>query len=227
MDHSEPATVPANTTKTKRVPARFGFWIGVVVAIVIVCFFVGSFFLDGFLRPRLQARMNAALKGYRVTLGHAHFQLVTLGLTLRRLTLRQTAHPSPPVADFPVMRFRVQWSALIYGRVVGNVELWRPRVYVNQPQLVAEAKSNTSLRQRGWQDALAAAYPFEIDRFAVHDGYIVYIDSEHAKPLQIEDLNFVSDNIRNVREPNNVYPSTFTGTMGLFGPGRLKVDEIG
>jgi hypothetical protein len=224
MDSSN-KTSNANPRTIWRIPpGRILLWVGGIIVAVVMALVIVSFLLDGFLRPRLEERMNASLKGYRVTLGHSHFQLAALRLTLRRLTIVQIAHPAPPVADFPMMRFHVHWPGLMYGHIVGDVEIWRPRIHINQPQLITEVHSKTSLRQRGWQDALEAIYPFKIDRLAIHDGDVIYVDSKNAKPLHVTSLNFVTDNIRNIREPNNVYPSTFSGSMGMFGPGQLKVD---
>jgi len=95
---------------------------------------------------------------------------------------------------------------------------------VNQPQLVAEASRKTSVRDRGWQDALETVYPFKVNRLVIHDGDVVYIDAVNAKPLHIANLDFMTDNIRNISEPNNVYPSHFSGSMTMFDSGKVKVD---
>ncbi|MBV8056720.1 MAG: DUF748 domain-containing protein [Deltaproteobacteria bacterium] len=168
--------------------------------------------------------MNANLKGYHVTLGHAHLQLLTLRLTLGRLIIVQDAHPSPPIAEFPLIRFHIHWAALLSGHVLASVGIWNPQVHVDLPQLATAARSKTPLRQRGWQDALESIYPFKINRLAIHNGNIVYIDSHDSKPLHLANLNFITDNIRNINEPNNVYPSSFSGSMEVFGSGRLTVD---
>jgi hypothetical protein len=102
--------------------------------------------------------------------------------------------------------------------------MWNPQVHVDLPQLVTEASSKTPLRKRGWQDALESVYPFKINRLAIHHGDVVYIDTLNAKPLHLANLNFVTDNIRNIHEPNNVYPSSFSGSMKVFGSGRLTVN---
>jgi hypothetical protein len=91
-------------------------------------------------------------------------------------------------------------------------------------QLVIEARSKTPLRKRGWQDALESVYPFKINRLAIHHGDLVYIDTKNARPLHLVNLNFVTDNIRNIHEPNNVYPSSFSGNMAVFGSGWLSID---
>ena len=108
--------------------------------------------------------------------------------------------------------------------MVAAVGIWNPRIHINQPQLVTEARSKTPLRQQGWQDALEAVYPFKINRLAIRDGDVTYIDKADERPLHLADLNFVTDNIRNIHEPNNVYPSSFSGRMMIFGSGRLRVD---
>ena len=203
---------------------RVALWTIATVALILIGLFVTSFFLDNLLRPRLEARMNSSLKGYRVTLGHAHLQLLNLRLTLNGLIIVQEAHSNPPVAEFPLIRFHVHWRELLSDHVVAAVGIWNPRIHINQPQLVTEARSKTPVRQQGWQDALEAVYPFKINRLAIHDGDVTYIDKPDERPLHLTDLNFVTDNIRNIHEPNNVYPSSFSGRMMIFGSGRLRVD---
>jgi len=136
-------------TPRHRRKGRAALWIIGSIGVVIVLLFVASFFLDGFLRPQLESRMNASLKGYHVSLGRAHLQLAGLRLTLGRLTIVQNAHPSPPVAVFPLMRFRIHWAALLRAHVVANVGIWDSRIHINRPQLVTEARSKTPLRERG------------------------------------------------------------------------------
>jgi hypothetical protein len=89
--------------------------------------------------------MNCSLKGYSVTLGHAHFQLLNLRLTLNGLIIVQEAHPNPPVAECPLIRFHVHWRELRSGHVVAVIGIWYPRIHINQPQLVTEARSKTPL----------------------------------------------------------------------------------
>jgi len=216
--------LPPTARYKSSLAAKIGLWFATVLGAIVVAVFIVSFFLDGMLRPRLEARMNSNLKGYHATLGHAHLQLLTLRLTLRRLIIAQDAHPRPPVAEFPLMRFRIYWRELIWGRVVANVGLWNPRVDINRGQVTAERQSKTPLRQRGWQDALQSVYPFKINRFAIHNGDITYVDHAGAKPLHLAKLNLVSDNIRNIHEPNYTYPSRFQADMVVFDRGRLSLE---
>jgi hypothetical protein len=200
------------------------FWVGGIFATLIAALFLASFFLDDIVRVRTQVAMNQKLKGYHVALAHAHLQLVGGILTLNGLKVIQQAHPHPAVADVQMMRFHIQLKELFSRRVVADVLLFRPKVYIDQTQLVAEKEDKVPLRKKGWQDALEAAYPFKINRFTISDGDVVYIQDAVNAPLHLAKLNFTTDNIRNIHAPDNVYPSKFHADVVIFGTGRATID---
>lgn len=219
---------------TEQMPAReSGLWTGrsLPVKIILGTFaalgfvalglYIASFFLDGMVRPQIESRMNASLKGYHVTLGHAHLELLGLRLTLRRLTLVQTKDPKPPIAYFPAIHFHLFWGALFTGHVVATVKLLNPMFHINGTQVETEQHGKIPLRKRGWQNALQSAYPFKINRLAIINADVTYIDQPNAPPLHLKSVDFVARNIRNIKEPKNVYPSHFRASMIVFGKGRL------
>jgi len=203
---------------------RLLFWSGGIFAMLILALFIASFFLDDMIRARTQAAMNQNLKGYHVALAHAHLQLVGGILTLNGLKVIQQAHPHPAVADVAMMRFHIQVKELFSRRVVADVLLSHPKVHIDQTQLVAQKKDKVPLRQKGWQDALEAAYPFKINRFTIENGDIVYIQDAVNPPLHLAKLNFTTDNIRNIHAHNNVYPSRFHANLVIFDTGRATID---
>ncbi len=202
---------------------RIVLWFSGGIAFLLIGAFIVSFFLDGLIRPRIEANMNASLKGYHATLSRAHLQLLGLTLTLRDLTIVQLAHPQPPVATFPVMRFRIDWRGLLFGRVVAYVLLERPKFHIDQAQLATERNGRSSLRQKGWQDALQNAYPFKINHLDVDEGDLVYVEAGATKPLHLSHLNLDSDNIRSIQAPNNPYPSWFRASMTIFDRGKMSL----
>jgi hypothetical protein len=107
---------------------------------------------------------------------------------------------------------------------VADVLLHRPRIHIDQTQLVTEKNSKVPLRQKGWQDALEAAYPFKINRFMIEDGDVVYIQDAVSPPLHLAGLNFTADNIRNIHAPENDYPSRFHASLVIFDTGHATVD---
>jgi hypothetical protein len=226
MESSQfPKETPIKSTARRRqsLAARIAIGFGVLICLAALGAFIASFFLDGMIRPRLEAEMNSSLKGYHVTVGHAHFQLVGLRLTLKNLVIRQNAHPNPAVADIPVMAFHLYWSQLFTAHVVGTVKIVEPKLHINEPQLTAEVNNKTPMRQEGWQDAIQKVYPFKIDRVTFDNGDVVYIAKAGAKPLHLANIYLASDNIRNIHQPNDVYPSPFWAQMVVFEKGKLKI----
>src|SRR5512135_1924536 len=76
-------------------------WLGLAIVVLLVLLFVASFFVDAPMRRHMEASMNRSLKGYSVQLPKLHFQLIGMSVTLRDLTLRQSAHPETPVLEVP------------------------------------------------------------------------------------------------------------------------------
>jgi hypothetical protein len=199
-------------------------WIGGTFAVLIIALFIASFFLDGIIRTRTESAMNQKLKGYHVELARAHLQLVGGLLTLTGLKIIQQAHPLPPVADLPMMRFHIEWKELLSRRVVADVLLSHPNVHIDQTQFVSEKNNRVSMRQKGWQDALEAAYPFKVNRFTIEEGDVVYIQDAAHPPLHLAQLNFATDNIRNIHAPDDAYPSQFHADLVIFGTGRATLN---
>jgi hypothetical protein len=199
-------------------------WIGGFFGCLIIGLFSASFFLDDMIRARTQAAMNQKLTGYHVALDHAHLQLVGGILTLKGLRVIQQAHPHPPIADIAMLRFHIQLKELFSRRVVADVLLHRPRIHIDQTQFVTEKNSKVPLRQKGWQDALEAAYPFKINRITIDHGDVVYIQDAVNPPLHLAGLNFIADNIRNIHAPDNAYPSRFHASVVIFDTGHATLD---
>jgi hypothetical protein len=200
--------------------ARLGIGLIAVLLVLLSVLFAASYFLDEPLRRSTEERMNRNLKGYAVRLPKLHFQLVGLTMTLQDLRLYQQANPDPPVAHFPLLRFRVHWVALLHGKLVAEFLLDRPNLWINLPQIRAEAASRVKFRDRGWQEALAEIYPFKINRLRVRDGTFTYIDKDPDRPLRLSGLDLEANNIRNVISPGKVYPSTFRMKTAVFGAGK-------
>ena len=183
-----------------------------------------SYFLDEPLRSSMENRMNSNLKGYSVRLPKLHFQLVGFSLTLKGLTVSQKTHPDPPIAFFPVLHARIIWHEILAGKLVAEFKLDRPEIRIDQRQLKSEAASPVPLKQQGWQQAVEAIYPLKINVLTIHDAKITYIDEDPKKPLYLSRLNLKAENIRNVRLPDKVYPSSFHLETAIFDTGRGVID---
>ena len=110
-------------------------WIvaGVAVAITVLLA-VTSALIDEPLRRQLQARVNAQLKGYHVSVGELDLRPLDFAVILKEVTVTQDARPKPPIAILPRWRTGLQWRALLSGAVVGDVLFDRPQLHVTVGQ---------------------------------------------------------------------------------------------
>ncbi|MFZ3207475.1 MAG: DUF748 domain-containing protein [Geobacteraceae bacterium] len=208
---------------SRSLPKALRWGVGIVVTLLLVLF-IASYFLDEPLRNSMENKMNSHLKGYSVRLPKLHFQLVGFSLTLKGLTVFQDTHPDPPIAYFPVLRASIAWHEILSGKLVAEFMLDRPEIRIDQRQLKSEAASPVTLKKQGWQQAVEAIYPLKINDLTIRDATINYIDEDPKKPLYLSRLNLKANNIRNVRLPDKVYPSSFHLEMAIFGTGRGVID---
>jgi hypothetical protein len=199
-------------------------WIVGIVAGLLLILFIASFFIDEPLRRMTEKRVNQALKGYTVRIEKLHFQLIGFSITFKGLTIRQQAHPEPPVAHFPYIKASVHWREIFAGKLVGEFEVERPKLHINLKQLRTEAKSEVKLKERGWQQAVEAMYPLKINLVTISDASITYIDQDPKRPLVLSHLNLSANNIRNIHLPDKVYPSEFHLDTKIFGTGYGAID---
>jgi len=193
------------------------------VALIVALALIVPRLVEEPLRRTVERNVNQQLKGYRVTIGELGLQPLALAIQLFDVRIVQEAHPKPAVAELPRFRASVQWRAVLHGKLVGDVLFERPRFHLNLPQLQTEARDEVKIQDRGWQDALEEIYPLKINEFKVEDGSVTYIDRADAAPLEIDRLDLVVNNVRNVWSPERTYPSEIEATARLFGKGELDV----
>ncbi len=203
----------------------FRWGAGIIAALALVLF-SASYFLDEPLRSNMEQKLNRDLKGYSVRLPGLHVQLIGLSLTLKGLTIFQQAHPDQPVVHFPLIKASIHWREIFSGKLVAEFMLDRPQLNINLQQLRSEAASKVSLKDRGWQQALEDIYPLKINSLKIKDGSMTYIDQDPKKPLILSHLNLQAANIRNIRLPDKVYPSSFHLDTAIFGTGRGSIDGV-
>ena len=201
---------------------RLLIWGGGILAVILIVIFALAYLIDEPLRRKVERDMNARLKGYTVRVGKLDFHPIGLSLDLEQLWIYQTPQPDPPVAYIPNLHASVHWTALLFGRLVGDFQIDDPKVHFDLRHFVQEDKDPTPIEDKGWQDALEAAYPLKIDRFAIRNGDLTYVDKGPYKPLHVTKLNFTAENIRNVKSGKGVYPSPVELEGVVFDKGYAK-----
>jgi hypothetical protein len=197
--------------------------IGVPIAILLVIAYTIAFLIDEPLRRYTEAKMNHSLKGYTARIGQLDFHPLGFALDLSEVVITQDAHPDPAVMRIERLSAGVHWRALLSGKLVGDVEIIKPTVYLNLPQARKEIADPTPVKDRGWQDALQAIYPLKINHFEIRGGDVTYVDEGPFKPLHIRDLELIATNIRN-RPVKRPYPSDVRFSAVVFESGRVSAD---
>jgi len=197
--------------------------IGIPIAVLLLLAYTLAFLLDEPLRRYTESKMNHALKGYTARIGQLDFHPFGFALDLHEVVVTQDEHPDPAVMRIERLSASVHWRALLSGKLVGDVELIRPTVYLNLPQARKEIADPTPVKERGWQDALQAIYPLKINHFEIRGGDLTYVDQGPFKPLHVRDLELIATRIRN-RPGKRPYPSDVRFSAVVFDSGRVSAD---
>ena len=200
------------------------FWLVGALGLLILVAVVLAHLIDEPLRRRTEAEINAALKGYTVRVGGLDFHPIGFSLDLENFLIIQNANPDPPVAQIPNLSASVDWKALLFGRVVADFQIDNPVLSINLTHFQGERRDDTKLHERGWQEALQAIYPLQINEFVVTNARLVYIDDGPYQPLEIRNLDFIARNIRNVRSRAGEYPSDVELQGNVFQKGRVDLN---
>jgi Domain of Unknown Function (DUF748) len=203
---------------------RHWILIAVPIALVVIAAYAIAFMLDEPLRRYTEGKMNRALKGYTASIKALDFHPLGFSLDLEDVTITQDEHPEPPVLRVDRLSASVHWRALVFGRLVADIEIVKPTVHVNLPQVRKEIADPVPVKERGWQEALEAIYPLKINHFEIRNGDVTYVDRGPFKPLHLSDLNLVATNIRNVRSKKRTYPSEVRFSARVFDAGRVGTE---
>ena len=215
----------ASALRFRNLATRKSFlWIGGSVLLILILTVVAAFLLDEPLRRKMEADINNRLKGYTVRIGRLDFHPIGLSLDLEDSTIYQSAHPDPPIARVPNLSASIHWKALLRGRLVADFELDNPTIRFDLTQFSQEARDETPINEKGWQDAVQAIYPLKINRLVIRNGDATYIDKGPFRPLRITQFNFLAENIRNVTSEEGIYPSPVHAEGVVFETGQIKLD---
>ena len=203
---------------------RWYRWVAGVAVAFVLLLVIAAFFLDEPLRRIVERQMNERLDGYTVTIAKLDFHPIGFAIDLRDVVVVQNANPDPPVIRMERLSASTQWSAVIRGRLVADFALVRPTLYINRAHLDAEQKDEVAVADRGWQDALQAAYPLKINNFTIKDGDVTYVEAGRTEPLRVSNLQVRTQDIRNVRSEPGDYPSPLRVQATIFDRGRLTIE---
>ena len=197
-------------------------WLALTVVVLILLAVAGLFIVNRELPVFIEHELNAHVEGYKFKVGQATLA-PNLSLEIRQMTMIQIEHPDPPVAEIPRWRLSIQWSQIFSGVLVSDYVISRPTLHVTLPQAKQELQERVPIHEKGWRDAVYSFYPIEINEFKIEDADVTYVDQDPSIPLHFTHLNLLAGNIRNIRSPNDAYPSDLSLDGNIFGSGRIQM----
>ncbi len=199
-------------------------WLWISLGLLAILIAGVSFYVDWILRASIERNINQNLKGYSARIRAVSFHPIGFSLDLLDTTIVQDKHPDPPIMRVPRLHASVHWGALLHGRAVADFLFDRPKLYVNLTQARTEIREKIPMRERGWQEALESIYPLKINLFRIENAEVTYVDQGPFRPLQLAHVNLQAENIRNVKSPDNVYPSKIHLDGVVFDTGKIVLD---
>ncbi|MES2645048.1 MAG: DUF748 domain-containing protein [Myxococcota bacterium] len=166
---------------------------------------------------------------------HGHVDDIDIALlrgayVINRVVITKVGGTSPiPFLEIDSIDLSVEWKALFDGALVAEVEVHRPRVnFVNG----ATAASDQAGAEVDWRKQVKDLVPLEINRFAVYDGDVHYVEfpSENAtKPsidLRMTELRVEAYNLTNSQDLAGTLVATVDASGRPLDLGDLKVHAV-
>ena len=195
-------------------------WLALTLGVFILLVVAGLGFVNRELPAYIERALNVHVEGYRFTVGQATLS-PKLSLEIRQLTMMQIDHPNPQVAEIPRWVLSIQWSQILSGVLVSNYVISRPTLHITLPQAKQELQEEVPIHEKGWREAVYSFYPLKINEFKIEDADVTYVDQDASAPLHFTHLNLLVGNIRNIRSPNDAYPSDLNLDGNIFDSGRI------
>lgn len=132
-------------------------------------------------------------------------------------TQKQTPFFSSRTVDLSV-----EWRALFEGSLVGEIELYSPKlVFTKDKAEIGQVAKDTNDFRKVLKDFM----PLKINRFEVQNGSIHYVDSTSSPKvdLSLKETYVLAQNLKNTSDKKEKLPSTVVARANAYG-GSLSLD---
>jgi uncharacterized protein involved in outer membrane biogenesis len=136
------------------------------------------------------------IEGYQGHVADIDISLIRGAYQIKGVEIEETSGKVPvPFFSADVIDLSVEWSALLKGSVVGEIEVYNPKI-----NFVAGAEEK-DVEETGenWQDKVRELFPLRINRFQIIDGEVHYrnFTSDPQVNVYLSDLMVTATNITN------------------------------
>ena len=187
--------------------------LGIVVVLLIARLLLPYFVL------RYVNKVLANMDGYTGHVSDVDIALYRGAYQIDDINIRKVnGKVEEPFLLIPKMDLSVQWSALLKGKLVSEIECYRPEI--NFAFSDDENASQTG-EENDWTQVVRDLMPFQINHFKVIDGKIdlTNVISQPSTDLSMQNFQLDIANIRNVTDNADKLPSPVKASGDLPGYG--------
>ncbi len=129
-----------------------------------------------------------------------------------------------PFLKFPENDISIEWSSLLRGKIVSEIEMYNPEViYVFEDQQNETGSDSTEVED--WTKALTDIVPIDINHLEIHNGKAAFVEltADPNIDLHISNLDLTAENLRNVVAKDRTLPSPVVASGVSIGNGKFEV----
>jgi hypothetical protein len=146
---------------------------------------------------------------YKAKIKDIDISLIEGSYTINSLQLWKMNKRIPlPFFSADKIHFAIEWKALLYGKLVANIDLYQPELhFVVDPQ----GKQEQLTIDKIWIDIVKRLFPLNFNKITVEKGFITF-QSFTSKPpfeLALKNIHGQLQNMRNVTRSSHLLSSTF------------------
>lgn len=195
------------------------YWIPILSLIFIVILWISL----PMLIMNYVNKVLSDIEGYEGSVSHVDLNLLKGAYVIEDLVIEKLeGEDRYPFVAIDQINFSLEWGALFKGRIVGDVELVSPNI-----KMMAETDERRALfgSDVDWTEPLKEMMYIQINRFAIRNGIIHYMDlsSDPVVDLPLRNIELEITNISNVEELTEELPSRINMTATSIGDGNLNL----
>lgn len=194
--------------------------IGTIVLVLIVV----RMLLPGIVTRYVNNTLNN-LEGYHGSVSNIDLALYRGAYTIDSLYIYQDGNEDVPLFGSQSIDLSLQWSALLDGKVVGEVAFFTPQL--NFVDTEAEEGDAPQYGQDvDWTEPLKDLLPIQINQLEAHNGQVFFknFQSQPKVDLYLNALELSATDLSNAGTAANVLPSHFTLSARSIGDGKLTIE---
>ncbi|WKN43644.1 DUF748 domain-containing protein [Tunicatimonas pelagia] len=200
---------------------------GIALAIIIGVFILLHFLLEPFVERYVNQQLSS-LEEYTGQVSDIDIHLYRGAYQVKGLELvKRNSEASDPFLQIDTIDLSVEWGALFDGRVVGEVILSHPTVtMIVTPTVEGDSAQEQTGSDVDWVQQVQELIPLTINRFEIKNGDISYKDPSVDPKVDayFRELYLLAENISNVADSSQQFPSSLQANAVTVGNGTLNAD---